>query len=96
MRRPQKSESTRLQAAVCPNSSCEKPIVKVEGRYIDNAPTEVTRYSRMGGKTLIARTYFHEDGTICDERLYQVKLRPLEQHERIYLRLGDPLIDPRT
>lgn len=93
MRRHQKSESI-VQAAVCPNSSCGKTVVKVEGRYIDNPPTNVTRYSRMAGKTLIARTFFHEDGTICDERLYQVKLAKM--NAPAYLRLGDSTIDPRT
>ena len=85
MRQPKKNE--------CPNPNCSKPIVKVVTRFIDNPPSSVVRYSHAEGKTVIGKIYFHEDGTLCDERLATA---PVKLYRPVYLRLGDPNIDPRT
>lgn len=79
---------------ICPNPNCDKLVTKVEPRFIDNNPTGVMRYSRTVGKTLIARTWIHEDGTVCDERLFHIAMNKLTKP--LYLRLGDSTIDPRN
>jgi hypothetical protein len=48
----------------------------------------------MTGKTLVGRIFFHDDGTLCDERLFSIRLDKLTKPA--YLRLGDSTIDPRN
>ena len=74
----------------CPN--CDKIVVKMLPRFVEEAPNNVTPYHYWLRKTIVGRIYFHEDGTLCDESLYSVKKLPVPA----FLHLGDSNRDPRV
>ncbi len=73
----------------CPN--CGKPVVRGQARWADCSPRDVVRYSRTESRILIGQVYFHGDGTLCDMSIFTIKQLP----KPVFLRLGDPKIDPR-
>lgn len=77
---------------ICPNPNCDKIVIHAEARMMEECPNNVTLQERWVRKTVIGRTYYHEDGTLCDQALYSVK--PLRHPT--FLRLGDPTRDPRN
>jgi len=74
----------------CPN--CGKPVVRGQARWADCSPIDVVRYSRTERRILIGQIYYHDDGTLCDMSIFTIK----QLSKPVFLRLGDPKIDPRN
>ncbi len=74
----------------CPN--CGKEVVRGQARWADCPPRDVVRYSRTERRILIGQIYYHEDGTLCDMSIFSIK----QLSKPVFLRLGDPKIDPRN